>query len=112
RMLYNYLRIGGVRNDVPDGWLKKVEAFLDAFERNGYPQYIDLLFENEIFIRRSRHVGVLTPEQAIAWGASGPVLRATGVAWDLRKQDPYLPYDGLDFDVIVGQNGDAYDRVF
>ncbi|HEY8448969.1 MAG TPA: NADH-quinone oxidoreductase subunit D, partial [Bacillota bacterium] len=110
RMLYNYLRIGGLRNDVPDSWLRKLSDFLDEFEKNSYPEYWDLLIDNEIFIRRTRGVGVITPEQAIAYGASGPVLRGSGIRWDLRRNDPFLPYDKFEFDIPVGERGDAYDR--
>ena len=110
RLLYNYLRIGGLRNDVPDSWLEKLSRFLDDFERNSYPAYWDLLINNEIFIRRTKGVGVITPEQAIAYGASGPVLRGSGIKWDLRRADPFLPYDKFEFDIPVGENGDAYDR--
>lgn len=110
RMLYNYLRIGGLRNDVPDGWLQRLEEFLDYFENQAYPQYWDVLLKNEIFIRRTKGVAVLSKEDAIAYGASGPVLRGSGIKWDLRKQDPFLPYDKIEFDVPVGENGDAYDR--
>src|SRR5690606_2048996 len=110
RLLYNYLRIGGLRNDVPDSWLKKLEQFLDDFEKEAYPSYWDLVINNEIFRVRTKGIGVITPEQAIAYGASGPVLRGSGIRWDLRKVDPFLPYDQFEFDIPVGTNGDAYDR--
>jgi NADH-quinone oxidoreductase subunit D len=109
RMLYGFNRIGGLRNDVPDGWLQDLEKFLDFVERQAWPEYMGLLIENEIYIQRTKGVGRLTPEQAIAWGASGPVLRGAGVPWDLRKTQPYLVYDQLEFDVPVGKNGDVYD---
>src|SRR5690606_3335738 len=110
RLLYNYLRIGGLRNDVPDAWLRKLEQFLDDFENEAYPSYWDLVIHNEIFIRRTKGIGVITPEQAIAYGASGPVLRGSGIRWDLRRVEPFLPYDEFEFDIPVGENGDAYDR--
>lgn len=110
RLLYNYLRIGGLRNDVPDAWLQKLEKFLDDFENEAYPSYWDLVINNEIFVRRTKGIGVITPEQAIAYGASGPVLRGSGIRWDLRRSDPFLPYDEFEFDIPVGENGDAYDR--
>src|SRR5690606_6656228 len=106
----NYFRIGGLRNDVPDGWLEKLSEFLDYFEKEAYPAYWDLLLTNDIFVRRTKGIAVLTKEQAIAYGASGPVLRGSGVKWDLRKHDPSLPYDKVEFDIPVGENGDAYDR--
>ncbi len=111
RMLYGYNRIGGLRNDVPDGWLAEVEKFLDFVERSAWPEYMGLLVENQIFIERTRGIGKLTPEQAVAWGASGPMLRGTGVAWDLRRTQPYLVYDEFDFEVPVGRAGDIYDML-
>ena len=75
-----------------------------------FAEYEDLLLSNEIIIARSRGIGVLTPEQAIAHSVSGPMLRGSGVAWDVRKADPYAAYDKLDFEIAVGTNGDAYDR--
>lgn len=109
RMLYAYNRLGGLRNDVPDGWFQELEHFLDYMERQAWPEYMGLLIENEIYRERTIGVGTLTKEQAIAWGASGPLLRATGVPWDLRKVAPYLSYDQFEFDVPVGTNGDTYD---
>jgi len=75
-----------------------------------FAEYEDLLLSNEIIVARSRGVGVLTPEQAIAHSLSGPMLRGSGVAWDIRKADPYAAYDKIDFDIAVGTNGDVYDR--
>jgi NADH-quinone oxidoreductase subunit D len=109
RMLYAYNRLGGLRNDVSEDWLREVEQYLDYLERQAWPEYMGLLIENEIYRERTIGVGRITQEQAIAWGASGPMLRATGVAWDLRKAAPYLCYDRFEFDVPVGQNGDTYD---
>ncbi len=110
RLLYNYFRIGGVRNDVPDGWLDDLAAYLDYLENRGWPQYMDLLMKNEIFRARMEGVGILPPDVAIAYGASGPVLRASGVRWDLRKHDPYCIYDRFEFDIPVGEKGDGRDR--
>ena len=110
RMLYAYNRIGGLRNDVSDAWLRELESFLDYVERQAWPEYMGLLIENEIYRERTIGVGKLTAEEAIAWGASGPVLRCTGVPWDLRKVAPYLSYDQFEFDVPVGKNGDTYDQ--
>jgi len=109
RLLYAYNRLGGLRNDVPDGWFRELEHFLDYMERQAWPEYMGLLIENEIYRQRTIGVGTLTQEQAIAWGASGPMLRATGLPWDLRKTAPYLSYDQFEFDVPVGRNGDVYD---
>lgn len=109
RMLYNYLRIGGVRNDVFDGFETTVEKYLKDFNKR-LEEYHDLVTGNRIFELRTQGVGVLSAEEAIALGASGPVLRASGVKYDVRKNDPYLLYDKYDFDVPTGQNGDCYDR--
>lgn len=109
RMLYAYNRLGGLRNDVSDAWLRELEGFLDYLERQAWPEYMALLIENEIYRARTIGVGTLTAAQAIAWGASGPLLRATGIPWDLRKSAPYLSYDRFEFDVPTGKNGDTYD---
>jgi NADH-quinone oxidoreductase subunit D len=100
---------GGLRGDAPTGWMKRVKDFLDYF-----PQRIDmfegLLTNNPIWIERTRGVGVISAEDAIAFGMAGPSLRASGVNWDLRKSNPYSSYEKFDFDVAVGQYGDVYDR--
>jgi NADH-quinone oxidoreductase subunit D len=109
RMNHNYIRPGGVAVDLPAGWrddvLKICDLILPRFD-----EYDDLLTGQPIFRERTEGVGVITAEQAIAFSATGPILRATGVAWDLRRDMPYQFYDQLDFDVIVGQYGDAFDR--
>ncbi len=110
RLLFNYFRIGGLRNDVNEAWLEDFRAWIDNFEREGWPEYVRLLFENEIFRVRTKDIAVLPPDVAMAYGASGPVLRASGVRWDLRKAHPYLGYEEFDFDVPVGEKGDCYDR--
>lgn len=109
RMLYAYNRLGGLRNDVRDEWFVELEHFLDYMERQAWPEYMGLLIENEIYIQRTKGVGRLSAEQAIAWGASGPMLRGAGVPWDLRKTQPYLVYDRFEFEVPVGHSGDTYD---
>lgn len=109
RMLYGYNRLGGLRNDLPDSWFRDLEKFLDYLERQAWPEYMALLIENQIYRERTIGVGKITAEQAIAWGTSGPMLRATGVAWDLRKAAPYLSYDQFEFDIPTGKNGDTYD---
>ena len=110
RMMCNYYRFGGVARDLPDGILERVKGLV--FER--LPRKIDeleaYLTNNEIVRSRSESVGVLTPEQAIALSATGPVLRASGVPYDLRRADPYSIYDRFDFDVCVRYHGDVYDR--
>ncbi|MEX2355944.1 MAG: NADH-quinone oxidoreductase subunit D [Thermaerobacterales bacterium] len=110
RLLPGYLRVGGLRNDTPSGWIKEMLEWLDELENESFPQFMDLLVYNDIFIRRTRAVGTITAEESIAWGASGPVLRGSGVKWDLRKNDPFLPYDKVEFDVPVQQEGDSYAR--
>jgi NADH-quinone oxidoreductase subunit D len=109
RLLYNYMRPGGVSQDVPDEFipalgevLKQLPLYIDEYER--------LLKENEIFYARARGVGILTREMAVNIGASGPVLRGSGVKWDIRKADPYSIYDRFEFDIPTGLQGDCYDR--
>ncbi|HEY8347344.1 MAG TPA: NADH-quinone oxidoreductase subunit D [Symbiobacteriaceae bacterium] len=121
RQLYNYLRIGGVRNDLPEGIIgspsdgedkadKTLWGFVNYIESYVIPQWNGLVTNNRIFQYRTQGVGVLSAEDAVAYGASGPVLRGSGVKWDLRKNRPYLIYDRLEFDVPVGTNGDCFDR--
>jgi len=109
RLLYNYMRIGGFNQDVPDEFLPAVQRFLRQM-----PAFIDeydyLLAENEILLARAKGVGILPKELAINTGASGPVLRASGVRWDIRKVDPYLVYDRFEFEIPTGTVGDCYDR--
>jgi NADH-quinone oxidoreductase subunit D len=109
RMNHNYVRPGGVAADLPDGWRDDVLAICDAIPPR-LDQYDELLTGQPIFRERTEQVGTLTPEQALALGATGPVLRATGVPWDLRKDMPYMFYEQLEFDVVVGTYGDAFDR--
>lgn len=110
RLLYNYLRIGGVRNDVSDRWLEEIRDFLDFFEKEAWPEYMNLVIHNEIYKHRTKGVGVIPKEEAIALGASGPVLRGSGVEYDIRRNDPYSIYDRFQFEVPVGEKGDVYDR--
>ena len=109
RLLYNYMRVGGFNQDVPDEFLPALREFVRQM-----PLFIDeydrLLAENEILLARSKGVGVLPQELAIDICASGPVLRASGVEWDIRKVDPYSIYDRFDFDIPTGEIGDCYDR--
>jgi len=109
RMMCNYMRFGGLRNDLPEGWLTKCREVVDAF-----PYFLDeyekLLVENEIILVRTQNVGVLKPELAINAGITGPMLRASGVNYDLRKVDAYGVYDRFPFRVPLGEVGDCYDR--
>ncbi|MCH8863951.1 MAG: NADH-quinone oxidoreductase subunit D [Chloroflexi bacterium] len=109
RLTYNYMRVGGVSQDIPDEFLPALRKFLDKM-----PGYIDeydrLLMQNEILLARSKGIGILTREKAINCSISGPVLRASGVEWDIRKADPYSIYDRFEFDIPTGTVGDCYDR--
>ena len=109
RLTTNYMRIGGVSRDIPPEFLPALTKLLKELP-DRIDEYEDLLLNNEIIIARSRGIAVLTPEEAIAYSLSGPMLRGSGVAWDLRKADPYAAYGKVEFDIAVGTNGDAYDR--
>ncbi|WP_152625817.1 NADH-quinone oxidoreductase subunit D [Acidithrix ferrooxidans] len=109
RMNHNYIRPGGVAADLPDGWYDDVLAICQTIPGR-LDEYDEMLTGQPIFRERTEGVGIITQAQAIALSASGPLLRSTGVAWDLRKDIPYLAYDEVDFDVIVGSVGDTFDR--
>ena len=109
RMNHNFVRPGGVAADLPDGWEDACLDVCDLVER-GIGEYDDLLSGNPIWLERMVGVGVITKDEALALSASGPILRSTGFAWDLRKTQPYLAYDQVDFDVIYTENGDCFDR--
>jgi len=109
RLTYNYMRIGGVSQDVPEEFLPALKKFVA--EMPGFiDEYDQLLSQNEVLLARTKGVCILPRDTAINTAASGPVLRASGVKWDLRKADPYSIYDRFDFDVPVGSVGDNYDR--
>jgi NADH-quinone oxidoreductase subunit C/D len=110
RMMVNYPRIGGVMEDVPEGWLDKVKVVMTEMDIV-IAEVKGLVAKNRIFIDRTRGVGVITKEQAMSWGVTGPCLRACGLDYDLRKQNPYWGYEKYDFDVPVYQNGDTNDRM-
>ncbi len=109
RLHANYFRPGGVAKDLPAGLEDQIGAWADKFGK-----FIDdlegLLTSNRIWKQRTVDIGIFSAEQALAWGFSGPCLRASGVAWDLRRSQPYEMYDQLDFKIPVGRNGDCYDR--
>ncbi len=109
RLTTNYMRIGGVAFDLPDELLPTLRVFLDEMPER-IADYEALLMENEILHARARGVGVISPEMAINSSLSGPVLRATGVPWDLRKANPYCGYENYEFDIPVGEGGDCFDR--
>jgi len=107
----NYFRIGGVAADLPYGWVDKCEDFCDYFDPK-IDEYERLITDNPIFRRRIEGLGVITREEAINWGLSGPMLRASGVKWDLRKVDHYECYDELDWEVQWAKEGDCLARYF
>jgi NADH-quinone oxidoreductase subunit D len=109
RLLYNYMRIGGVSQDIPEEFLPALRKILVKTARQ-VDEYDRLLAENEILLSRTKGVGILPREMAINGSVSGPVLRGSGVKWDIRKVDPYSIYDRFDFDIPVGTAGDCYDR--
>jgi len=109
RMNHNFIRPGGLAADLPAGWRDDVLEILETLAPR-LDEYDVLLTGQPIFRERLQGVGVITTKEALALGATGPILRSTGVAWDLRRDMPYLNYDQVDFDVIVGTYGDAYDR--
>ena len=109
RFTTSYSRIGGVARDLPPGWLEEVGAFCDQFLPI-LDEILALLTRNKIFLDRSVGVGVISKQDAIAYGLSGPNLRGSGVAMDLRKDRPYSGYEQYEFDVAVGSTGDCYDR--
>ena len=109
RMNHNYVRPGGVAADLPDGWEDDVSVIVETIATR-LDEYDELLTGQPIFRERTEGVGVIGPELALAMSATGPILRAAGVAWDLRRAMPYLAYDEVDFDVIVGTVGDTFDR--
>ena len=109
RLHANYFRPGGVHQDLPAGLAEDIVAFCDT-----HPKVLDdiegILTENRIFKQRNVDIGVVSAEEAMEWGFSGPMLRGSGLAWDLRKSQPYDVYERIDFDVPVGKNGDCYAR--
>src|SRR5580700_587609 len=109
RMHAAYFRAGGVHQDLPPELIEDIHGFCEHF-----PKVLDdietLLTDNRIFKQRNVDIGIVTREQALAWGMSGVMLRSTGLAWDLRRAQPYECYSDLDFDIPVGKNGDCYDR--
>lgn len=114
RLLYNYMWIGGLSHDLPVGFVEKTYEFLDIFDAK-VKEYNDLLSTNKIFVERTVDVGILPKDLAINYACTGPVLRGSGIKWDLRKDEPYSIYDRFEFDVPIGNDeigsvGDSFDR--
>ncbi len=109
RLHANYYRPGGVNRDLPAGLEERIAEWVE-----GFPKFVDdleeLLTGNRIWKQRTVDIGVMSAEQALAWGFAGPCLRASGVPWDLRRSQPYAMYDRVQFNIPVGHNGDCYDR--
>jgi NADH-quinone oxidoreductase subunit D len=109
RMMTSYICPGGLQAELPSGFVKKVRAFTSVFPQK-LQEYHDLLTNNQLWLERTRGVCCLSKEDALAYGATGPVLRGSGVLWDIRKAFPYSGYEKFDFDIPIGSNGDVYDR--
>ncbi len=109
RLTQTFMRIGGVANDLTPKSIEMIRQFIKEFP-DGIKEYEDLLTENPIWKLRTKGIGIMTKEDALAWGLTGPTLRGSGVRYDVRKAFPYSSYDDFDFIVPVGENGDVYDR--
>ncbi|MGD8921767.1 MAG: NADH-quinone oxidoreductase subunit C/D [Candidatus Zixiibacteriota bacterium] len=109
RMHPNWFRIGGVAQDLPDGWDRLIREFLD-YMPSRLKEYDNMVLKNNIFRKRTVGIGAYDTKEAIAWGVTGPGLRATGMEWDFRKKRPYSSYDQFEFDIPTGTHGDCYDR--
>jgi NADH-quinone oxidoreductase subunit D len=109
RLTTSYPRVGGLSSDLPAGWTDQVRRFVDSF-----PKALDeldaLLTGNQIWMKRTQGIGIIRADEAIALGLTGPNLRGSGVAYDVRKSEPYLEYEEYDFEVPIGETGDVYDR--
>lgn len=111
RLMGSYIRPGGVWRDFPPEFMPQLEAFLEIFPAR-VDDYEKLLTNNPLWIDRTQGIGVIEPEKALAWGITGPSLRGSGVAWDIRKSMPYSSYEEFEFNVPVGEHGDVYDRFY
>jgi NADH-quinone oxidoreductase subunit D len=109
RLTHSAVRIGGVPLDLPKGWIESLVKFIDAMPAN-IADYEGLLDQNRIWKMRLEEVGIITPQMAQSWACSGPMLRGSGIAWDIRKEEPYELYDEVDFDVPVSTTCDSYGR--
>src|SRR5436853_5394782 len=109
RMMTSYICPGGLQAELPPKFDAKVREFTSIFPAR-LREYHDLLTNNQLWLERTKNIALLSAKDAIAYGASGPVLRGSGVVWDIRKAFPYSGYEKFDFDIPVGSNGDVYDR--
>ena len=109
RMTFNYIKPGGVREDIPEGFIPKLNEFIKDMEKR-IEDYEQLINDNEIFLMRMKNIGVISAEDAINYGMTGPTLRGSGVSYDIRKLEPYSIYPDLDFKVCVRNEGDSYAR--
>ena len=109
RMNSSYIRIGGINGDLTGKAVRAIEAFLDAFPKH-IQEYETLLTGNPIWINRTKGIGVISAEEAVNLGTTGPTLRSCGMKWDLRKTNPYSGYENFTFEIPLGENGDVYDR--
>jgi NADH-quinone oxidoreductase subunit D len=109
RMFPSWIQVGGWRADMPEGLLEKIAAFVEDFPSK-VDDYEGLLRENPIWVERTRNIGIITVDECIALGINGPILRGSGYAYDIRKANPYLYYDQVEFDIPTGTVGDVYDR--
>ncbi len=109
RMNHNFVRVGGTAADMPEGWQERLATYLETIPAR-LEEYEVLMTDQPIWRDRLQGVGTISTEEALALGVTGPILRSTGYAWDLRREMPYLAYDEVDFDVIVGTYGDCFDR--
>jgi len=110
RVYHMYVTPGGVRRDLPDGFLARLSQLLDYLDAR-LPEYEDLFFDNPVVQQRGKNVGKMTQEQALEWGVTGPNLRACGLPYDVRRNDPYLVYEQLEFDIPIEQGGDVFARM-
>jgi NADH-quinone oxidoreductase subunit D len=109
RLTYNYIRVGGVSQDIPEPFLPLARKFVDTFQHR-VDDYEALLTQNPIFLARTKNVGIVNKQVCLDYGASGPVLRAAGIDWDLRRDDPYSIYDRFKYEIPTGRVGDVWDR--
>lgn len=109
RMMYNYYTFGGVRHDIPTDWLDKVAEFVKIMPQK-IQDYENIITNNPIFVTRARDIGMMSKNAALQYSITGPNLRACGIDLDYRKKQPYLVYDELEFDTVLAENGDSFDR--